>query len=421
MWQRANDFVAKRPLMSKVFHVLLLCIAAFMMSCAEHVISPPERVMRELTVAEKRLVETGNKFGFKLFREIVRQEQNKNIFVSPLSVSMALGMTYNGANDSTETAMRQTLEFGDMTLEEINSSYKSLIEFLTQLDPKVKFQLANSIWYRQECTFEAEFINLNQTYFNAVVRGLNFSDPNAAKTINDWVDQNTQGKIKGIVDDPIARDIVMFLINAIYFKGIWTYQFDPQETRDDQFNVPDGSKKPCKMMHLTADLPYFANAQFQAVDLPYGDGDFSMTILLPNSQTSIDSLVAVFNQANWPLWTKNFATHAGNLALPKFLLECDLLLNEVLKALGMEIAFSDQADFARMDKQGGLFISKVKHKTFVEVNEEGTEAAAVTSVEMGRTSAGGGFVMRVDRPFFFVIRENHSGTMLFVGKIVDPN
>jgi serpin B len=407
--------------MFKTLHfIALLCVAAFLTSCAEHVVSPPERVMRELTVAEKRLVETDNKFGFKLFREIVRQEQNKNVFISPLSVSMALGMTYNGANGSTETAMRQTLEFGDMTLEEINSSYKSLIELLSQLDPKVKFQLANSIWYRQEYAFEPEFINLNQTYFNAVVRGLDFNDPDAARTINGWVEQNTNGKIKQIVDDPIAWETVMFLINAIYFKGIWTYQFDPQQTQDDQFNLLDGSKKSCKMMNLKADLPYFANAQFQAVDLPYGDGDFSMTILLPSPQTPINALIADLQHENWQLWAKSFSKQAGSLALPKFLLEYDLTLNDVLKALGMAIAFSGQADFTKMHKQGGLFISKVKHKTFVEVNEEGTEAAAVTSVEIGRTSVGG-FVMRVDRPFVFVIRENYSGTILFIGKIVNPN
>jgi len=378
--------------------------------------------MRELTVAEKRLVETDNKFGFKLFREIIRQEQNKNVFVSPLSVSMALGMTYNGANGSTETAMRQTLEFGDMTLPEINSSYKSLIELLSQLDPKVKFQLANSIWHRQEYTFEPEFINLNQTYFNATVRGLNFNDPGAAKTINGWVEQNTNGKIKQIVDDPIAWETVMFLINAIYFKGIWTYQFDPQQTLDDQFNLLNGSKKSCRMMNLKADLPYFANAQFQAVDLPYGDGDFSMTILLPGPQTPVDALVADLQHENWQLWTKSFAKQTGNLSLPKFTLEYDLTLNEVLKALGMGIAFSpEQADFTKMRQIRDLYISKVKHKTFVEVNEEGTEAAAVTSVEIGRTSIGDSFIMRVDRPFVFVIRENRSQSILFIGKILEPN
>lgn len=409
--------------MFKTLHVvLLLGIGMFLVSCAEHVVSPTEKIVRELTVAEKRLVETENKFGFKLFREIVRQEQNKNVFVSPLSVSMALGMTYNGANGSTETAMRQTLGFGDMTLPAINSSYKSLIELLSQLDPKVKFQLANSIWYRQEYTFEPEFINLNQTYFNAVVRGLNFNDPNAAKTINGWVEQSTNGKIKQIVDDPIAWETVMFLINAIYFKGIWTYQFDPQQTRDDQFNLLDGSKKSCRMMNLKADLPYFANAQFQAVDLPYGDADFSMTILLPNPQTPVDALVADLQHENWQLWTKSFAKQTGNLSLPKFTLEYDLTLNEVLKALGMGIAFSpEQADFTKMRQIRDLYISKVKHKTFVEVNEEGTEAAAVTSVEIGRTSIGDSFIMRVNRPFVLVIRENRSQSILFIGKILEPN
>lgn len=410
--------------MFRTLHVASFCAAALLIACAEHVISPPERISRELTVAEKRLVETGNQFGFKLFREIVRQEQNKNIFVSPLSVSMALGMTYNGANGSTETAMRQTLEFGGKTLAEINASYKSLIELLTQLDPQVKFQLANSIWYRQECTFEPEFINLNQTYFNAAVRGLDFNDPAAAKTINGWVEQNTQGKIKEIVDDPIGRELVMFLINAIYFRGMWTYQFDPQHTRDEPFNLPDGSQKPCKMMSLKSDFKYFANAQFQAIDLPYGDAGFSMTILLPSRQTSIDSLVAVLNQENWLLWTDNFSRQTVNLFMPKFTLEYNLTLNETLEALGMGIALTGQADFTKMSRAGNLFISEVKHKTFVEVNEEGAEAAAVASVGMALTrnrDDRGEIWMRINHPFIFAIRENHSGTLLFVGKIIAPN
>jgi serpin B len=420
---KREDMCRPRPFAASTWKALLLLFPAVLFwSCQEHAVSPPEKIVRELTVAEKRLVETDNKFGLKLFREIIQQEKGKNVFISPLSVSMALGMTYNGANGSTEAAMRQTLEFGDMTLEEINSSYKSLIELLSQLDPKVKFQLANSIWHRQEYAFEPEFINLNQTYFNAAVRGLDFNDPGAAKIINGWVEQNTNGKIKQIVDDPIAHDLVMFLINAIYFKGIWTYQFDPQQTRDDQFTLPDGSKKACKMMNLTAELPYFANARFQAVDLPYGDADFSMTILLPHPQTPIDALVADLQHENWQLWTKSFAKQTGNLSLPKFTLEYDLTLNEVLKVLGMEVAFSpEQADFTKMRRIRDLYISKVKHKTFVEVNEEGTEAAAVTSVEIGVTSIGGGFTMRVDRPFVFAIRENHSGTILFVGKILEPS
>jgi serpin B len=402
--------------------VLCFCGSAILWSCAERMVSPPEKIVRELTVAEKRLVETDNKFGFKLFREIVQQEKDKNVFISPLSVSMALGMTYNGASGSTEAAMRQTLELGDLTPQEINAAYKSLIELLLQLDPKVKFLLANSIWHRQDYAFEPEFINLNRTYFNAAVRGLNLDDPSAAGTINDWVNQNTNGKIRQIVDAPIDPELVMFLINAIYFKGLWTYQFDPRQTQDDRFTLTDGSSKPCKMMNLTADLPYLSNAQFQAVDLPYGDADFSMTIFLPNATTALDAFIAGITQENWNVWVKSFSRRSGNLSLPKFTLEYELTLNEVLKALGMGVAFSpDEADFTKMRRIRDLYISKVKHKTFVDVNEEGTEAAAVTSVEIGVTSIGGGFSMRVDRPFIFVIRENRSQTILFMGKIVEPN
>jgi serpin B len=391
-------------------------------SCTHQPVSPDERVARELTVVEKRLAASGNQFGLKLFKEIIKEEKDKNVFISPLSVSMALGMTYNGTNGSTEAAMRATLEFGDLTQQEINESYQSLIELLTQLDPKVIFQIANSIWYRLGYAFEPEFINLNKKYFNALVRGLDFNDPNAANVINAWVEESTNGKIKKIVEAPIDPYLVMFLINAIYFKGTWTYEFDEQQTQDDWFNLPGGSQTPCKMMHQKGDFLYFANNQFQAIDLPYGDAGFSMTIFLPTPPTDIDALIAQFNRENWNSWINSFSMHTVTLSFPKFTFEYGLSLNDALKVLGMEIAFiPEQADFTKMHRNGGLFISAVKHKTFVEVNEEGTEAAAVTSVGVGTTSVGGGTIyMRVDRPFAFVIRENHSQTLLFMGKIVEP-
>jgi serine protease inhibitor len=212
----------------------------------------------------------------------------------------------------------------------------------------------------------------------------------------------------------------MFLINAIYFKGIWTYQFDKKLTKDDWFTLPDSSKKPCKMMTQDGEFQYFENADFQAIDLPYGNGDFSMTIFLPHSQKDIDSLIAEFNQDNWNKWINSFYKHEVMIEFPKFTLEYELILNNTLKALGMEIAFNpDLADFTKMYKgPESLFISQVKHKTFVQVDEEGTEAAAVTSVEIAMTSAPPW--MRVDRPFVFVIRENKSQTILFIGKIVEP-
>jgi len=388
----------------------LLCLG--LMQCKKTSHTP-----RTLTPTEQSLVQSDNKFGLKLFREIINQEPNKNVFISPLSVSMALGMTYNGADGETKEAMERTLEISGLSLQEINESYKTLIELLIDLDPKVEVLIANSIWYREELIFEQTFFDICKEYFDALVKDLDFSSPDASKTINAWVEEKTKGKIKKIVDDEIGEEVLMFLINAIYFKGTWTYQFDKNKTVNDVFQLSNGSQKPCKMMEQEGDFQYFSNSDFQAIDLPYGDGYYSMTIFLPSEEKNIDSLIAQFTEENWNQWINSFTENNGSLQFPKFKLEYELLLNDVLKALGMEIAFSGQADFTKMYKPGGIWIGRVIHKTFVDVNEEGTEAAAATEVEMWRS---GPFSMRVDRPFIFAIRDNHSQTILFMGKIVEP-
>jgi len=332
---------------------------------------------------------------------------------------MALGMTLNGANGATRDSMARTLEFAGLSQSDINTSYKSLITLLTGLDPNVTFQIANSIWYRPELNVEQSFKDVNREYFNAEITSLDFGDPAAPGIINGWVDRNTNGRIKEIVEPPIPRDAMMYLINAIYFKGAWTYRFDQKLTRDDFFELPDGTKKPCRMMVQKGTFPYFENDELQAIDLSYGDVGFSMTVLLPKPGTKIDEFVAKMTQQRWNGWTSGFHKTEIDLFLPKFKLEYGKKLNDVLKAMGMAIAFSPgEADFTNIDRAGGLFISQVKHKTFVQVDEEGTEAAAVTSVEISRVSMNP--TMRIDRPFVFVIRENHSGTILFIGKIVEP-
>lgn len=409
--------------MSKILSLALGIFICFAFTqCLDNPVSPEERNPSQLTMAERNVTQSDNNFGFKLLKEIVTEEENENIFISPLSVSMALGMTYNGANGSTQKAMQETLELSGLTLQEVNESYKSLIELLTNLDPEVKFQIANSIWYRKMFPVEDEFINLNKTYFDAEVTGLDFSKPDALNTINGWVNDKTNGKIEKIVDriDPLT---MMFLINAIYFKGTWTYEFDKSKTTDDSFILPDGSKKSCRMMSQENEFQYFENEDFQAIDLPYGDGDFRMTVFLPRPNKDVDFLITELNQENWNKWINSFSKRKLTLQLPKFTLRYKIKLNDVLKALGMEIAFSpQQADFTNMYKEEevleNLYISKVKHKTFVKVDEEGTEAAAVTSVEMKLTSVG--TFMRIDRPFMFAIREHNSGTILFIGKIIEP-
>ncbi len=407
-----------------LFFVLLIGI--FLLQCSKNPVStsiPTQDDPSQSTWFAPGLVESDNKFGLKLFREIIKEEKDSNVFISPLSVSMALGMTYNGANGSTQEAMQKTLELSGLTIEEVNESYKNLTKLLTQLDPKVQFQIANSIWHRETRPVIPEFINLCKKYFNALVTGVNFLDPNTAKTINAWVDENTNGKITEIVDSPINPLTVMFLINAIYFKGTWTYQFDENLTKDDEFRLPDGSKIHCRMMEQRGLYKYFSNDDFQAVDLPYGDGAFSMTIFLPNWKTNIDSLIAKFDHESFNYWISclSYPSDSLDIYIPKFTLEYELKLNDALQALGMGIAFDPWlADFTKMYKNGGVWIDKVKHKTFVKVNEEGTEAAAVTSVGMTYGPGPPGFWMRVDRPFVFVIRENKSQTILFIGKIAEP-
>jgi serine protease inhibitor len=403
---------------------LLFLIGVAILQWAKSYGSIEQRVSLKPNLVEKSLIESDNGFGFKLFKEVIEQEKDKNVFISPLSVAMALAMTYNGASGNTQEAMQKTLELNGLAVEEINESYSSLIKSLTQRDPKVRFEIANSIWYRKGWIFEEEFINANKIYFNALVSALDFNNPNAADIINKWVDDNTNGKIKEIVKPPIHPFTVMFLIDAIYFKGMWSDEFDKNLTKDDWFTLPDGKKKPCKMMEKkNKDFQYFENSDFQAISLPYGDGNFSMVIFLPRPEKKIDSLIAQLNKENWNQWTNSLTKHKGVIELPKFTLQYELELSKALTALGMGVAFSPGgADFTKMyEGPESLFISKVKHKTFVRVDEEGTEAAAVTSVEMEITSAGpSGFFMRVDRPFVFGIRENKYGVIIFLGKILEP-
>lgn len=375
-------------------------------------------LVREFTALEKAVVSSDNAFGLKLFANITQASPGKNIFISPLSVSMALGMVLNGADGGTLDSMKQALEHSNYSMQEINESYKNISSILTNLDPKVVFQIANSIWYRNTFEVFPTFINDCHTYFDAEAAALDFNSPEAVTRINSWVNNKTNGKIPIIIDQ-IPPEMMMCLINAIYFKGSWTYRFDASKTIDAPFTVSEGNTVTCKMMTQKATYAYRATSEEQMIDLPYGDRMFSMTIILPKEGIDIDQYVIGLTQQRWNSMTSNLDSADVDLYLPKFKLEYTKLLNDELKAMGMEIAFSDFANFSKMAPTR-LCISIVKHKTFVEVNEEGTEATAVTVVGMATTSIPANPVMRINRPFIFAIREQNSGTVLFIGKIVNP-
>lgn len=402
-----------------------IALALLAAGCSKDPVGPPPRITalpRALTTQEQQLIQVDNRFAIKLLKQATADTRDTlvNLFVSPLSVATALAMTYNGAAGTTEEAMRATLELDGMTVADVNESYRSLIKLLRELDPHVRFQIANSIWYLQGYAVEPAFLAANRDYYDAQVTALDFASPTAPATINAWVDQQTHGVIDRIVD-AIPDGMRLYLIDAIYFKGDWTRQFDPRLTRPRSFRLSDGSTTTVPMMtHGQAAQIRVAHRPYATiVDLPYGGAAFSMTIVVPQDTSSADHLVDALTPEQWDSWTATLQPTESEIFLPKFKLTNDLNMIPSLSRLGMGIAFDrTRADFTRIHVPSELSITEVKHKTYVDVNEEGTVAAAVTSVGLGVTSAPG--VIVVDRPFIFALRENLSGTILFMGVIRHP-
>jgi serpin B len=338
---------------------------------------------------------------------------------------LALAMTYNGSAGTTRQAMSQTLELEGMSLEEVNSAFAALKSALAPNDPKVQLKIANSLWARRELTLNPAFVARNEKNFGAEIANLDFSDPAATNTINSWVTKNTEGKIQKIVEQ-IKDDDVLFLINAIYFKGQWQFEFKKENTKPDAFRVPTGGEKQVSMMSQSGQFYYYRGKDFQSVALPYGTGRVSMYIFLPDEQAGLAQFEQSLTPEHWDTWMKSFSFAPGDLMLPRFKVEWEAELNKTLIVLGMAEAFDpDHANFSLIPRnsRAGMFISEVKHKSLCEVNEEGTVAAAVTAVGMSTTSyhkPPEKFVMKVDHPFFFVIRDNATGLLLFMGSVTNP-
>jgi serine protease inhibitor len=407
----------------RLLPVLLLALAA---ACADSPIAPGgaadslKVLPRTLSDGEQQAIAASNQFAFDLFRSINTRFADTNVFISPLSASFALGMTLNGADGETFEGMRQALRIVESDQSRINAAYRDLIALLLDLDPSVDMRIANAIWYRNTFQFHQAFFDTVSHYFGARVAGLNFGDPATVSRINAWADTATAGKITKVLDG-IGDEIVMLLMNAIYFKGSWRAQFDPAHTQNAPFATERGTSHSARMMHLAEQQVALAMLNgVQAVDLPYGRAAFTMTAILPPAGTDVDAFIETFDQSKWEAIVGALRHTKAEVYLPKFRMEWADTLNSDLKAMGMENAFCEGcANFTRLSPAGrDLFLSFVKQNTFVNVNEEGTEAAAVTTIGVGVTSAPPS--IRFDRPFVFVIRERLSGTILFMGKVAVP-
>ncbi|MGB4291298.1 MAG: serpin family protein [Bacteroidales bacterium] len=401
----------------------LLTIAFMLVSCEKQPGEPdltPKKI--ELTPAATQVISSGNEFGIELFTKVA-ESKDSNLMLSPLSASTALTMLLNGCGGNTFTQLRSTLKYSsDMQLEDINEAYKSLVGQLLKADPKVTFALANAIFYRLGFNVKAQFINSMKENFKASIEGLDFASPSALNTINKWASDNTNGKIPKVLDG-ISDDAVMFIMNALYFKGDWSYQFDKSKTSERPFypdNLPSVNV-PTMNGEVGAKVVY--RDKFRAIEMPYGRTNFTMIVIVPE-----DGLKSFNSSLNPDLWN-SLTSELDELEefgkcivyFPKFKFSYEKFLNNQLQAMGMVDAFIPYVADLSGISDAEIFVSFVKQNTFVEVDEVGTEAAAVTTIGIELTSMPPQpkeFV--IDRSFIFAIRERTTNTLLFIGQVVNP-
>ena len=397
----------------------------------------------ELTFKQREIVNAGNYFAFNIFKEVSALAKEPNTFFSPLSLNFALGMLINGATGETRMEMAEVLGMADFTDNEINEYYQKMMQSLLIIDPQTDIGIANSIRYKDGFPVKQPFIETNKDYFDAEVSKLNFSIHEASDVINAWCAEKTKDKIQQIVPKPIPDNIVMYLINALYFKSKWMFQFDKENTKADDFIKADNQLIRVNMMEQTATLPYYADQHVQCVEIPYGydasksegsktyaqsdeteitlsNDAFSMVAILPADNMDIDRLIDYLDDDIWQNIIDNLHWDKVMLKLPRFKIEFEIPLNEPIKNVGMTRIFYGGLDKISDD---GLFVSDILQKTFVEVNEEGVEAAAVTGISvitMKPNTPASPVQFYANRPFLYVIKEKSTGAILFIGRMDEP-
>jgi serine protease inhibitor len=368
---------------------------------------------------DKNLINSNTDFALKIFKELSNEDKNKNVFISPISISLSIAMAYNGAKGQTQQEIAKTLGFENYTIDKLNSSFKVLLSSMGNIDQMVQLYTGNSIWTRNDFSIEKNFTDLTKNYYNASIYNEDFNNPDTAGKMNSWISDATKAKISNIVDPKELKNAVMFLINAIYFKGQWTDKFNSENTKEDDFFLIDKSVKKVQMMSNNKKYNYYEGNNFQLLRMPYGRDKIAMYILLPKKDINIDDFL---NSLSRDLLSKYISEALNNevmLKFPKFNISYGTKsLVEPLKNLGMVTSFiKDQADFSGIAPK--MFISQIDHKAIIEVNEEGTVAAAATSIHFGATAIRP-VEFIVNRPFILFIIDDRTGNILFTGKILEP-
>lgn len=381
---------------------------------------PVDPVPINLTTDQVSLIGAENSFAFDIFKKVVENAgQNENVILSPLSISLALSMTLNGANGTTRTAMLEALRVKGITPEIINSSYKNLSEALLNIDNRVAISIANSVWTENNFIVKKSFTDILTGFYSADSKPFDIADPLAPKLINSWIESKTNGLIKNMVEK-LNDNTVMLLINAIYFKGKWKSQFEVKNTLNKPFYKPDGNTADVPMMKQKSDFKSYTGTGFVLAEFQYGQGNFVMDIILPDDRNRVDGLIPIINETSFRGWLNQMTEKETNLTFPRFKFGYKKQLKDILTSMGMGIAFTDNADFSNISTVP-LLINDVTHQAFIETNEEGTEAAAATIVDIGVTSfPATPFILNIDHSFLFIIRETTTNSILFMGKVADP-
>ncbi|MCK5764034.1 MAG: serpin family protein [Clostridiales bacterium] len=369
-----------------------------------------------LEAIDSSVTEGNADFAIDIFKTLNEEDLNDNIFISPLSISTALSMTYNGALGQAKEDMMAALRYSNIDLNVLNTTYRNLIDYLEQADEEVELLISNSIWYRKGDVIKEDFLNTNKDFYDAEVRDLDFSDEQAAHTINNWISESTKGKIEKMLEPPISPDVVMYLINAVYFKGEWTNKFDESDTYSSDFTNINNKKESIELMRRYGEVEYTTSSDYKAVKLPYGQEKIAMYVILPDENVDINTFIKEFSLEKLDKIKEDMSTIDDvNLQIPKFKLEYGIKnLNASLSSLGMASAFGSSANFDNI--RDNIFISRVLHKAVIEVNEEGSEAAAVTVVEMKESAVEEPIRFIANRPFLFLINDESTDTILFMGK-----
>jgi len=394
----------------------ILLIFGICISCTN---DEPTNVTLSLKSAE--IIESNNEFGYGIFNQILSEEADDlNILVSPLSISQALSMALNGAKDQTFAEMQSVLGFEGFSLDETNKSNQEIVSSLLNHDPLVELNIANSIWYRNDFNAKQAFIENNSRYYLAETSKFDPANPVDAKNaMNKWVDKNTKGKIEKIIDN-VNPDDVMFLINAVYFKADWKTQFKKSNTTTKSFTLDNGTSKEVETMIGEVQLSYYNDEKFSVIKLPYGSGKFNLLIYLPEEGYTTNDIAPLLESTNFKLLREN-PLSKRDIWLPKFEFRYEKPLNNALMQMGMKEAFDKyNANFSNISDLE-IYISKVMHKAYIKTDEEGSEAAAVTSVTFGVTSVGPSEVIKINRSFLFAIVEEDTESILFMGKVFDPS